>query len=326
MSNTSPSLPPGFRFHPTDEELILDYLCKRAASAPCPVAIIADINIYKFNPWDLPAKAKFGEREWYFFTPRDRKYPNGVRPNRSAGSGYWKATGTDKPITTSRWNENIGVKKALVFYKGKPPKGVKTNWIMHEYRLAETLHSNQTKQLKLREGSMRLDDWVLCRIYQKTRHHSSVDREQDDDAGTMKFANSNKIHKSFSVSEFLVEDADFSLLSGLLETPMNVPLTNDDPFSNSILNHSFVNDMGNSNGGCYGTQPNQSQASVLAAEQSLKRQKTADNCYFEDCGGQLNHSKKLRNFSIFAQFNNQFDISQPFFNQQLQLNSQLGLQ
>lgn len=98
----------------------------------------------------------FGEREWYFFTPRDRKYPNGVRPNRAAGSGYWKATGTDKPITASRWNENIGVKKALVFYKGKPPRGVKTNWIMHEYRLAETLHSSQSKQMKLREGSMRV--------------------------------------------------------------------------------------------------------------------------------------------------------------------------
>ena len=26
-----------------------------------------------------------------------------------------------------------------MFYTGKPPKGVKTNWIMHEYRLAESL-------------------------------------------------------------------------------------------------------------------------------------------------------------------------------------------
>ena len=74
------------------------------------------------------AKAEFGEKEWYFFSPRDRKYPNGARPNRAAASGYWKATGTDKNIVASLAGgvrEHFGVKKALVFYKGKPPKGVK---------------------------------------------------------------------------------------------------------------------------------------------------------------------------------------------------------
>ncbi|KAF1890439.1 hypothetical protein Lal_00041165 [Lupinus albus] len=80
-------------------------------------------------------RATFGEEEWYFFSPRDRKYPNGSRPNRAATSGYWKATRTDKPILASGGNHKVGVKKVLVFYGGNPPKGVKTNWIMHEYRL-----------------------------------------------------------------------------------------------------------------------------------------------------------------------------------------------
>jgi hypothetical protein len=78
--------------------------------------------------------ALYGEKEWYFFSPRDRKYPNGSRPNRSAGAGYWKATGADKPVGTPR---PLAIKKALVFYAGKAPKGDKTNWIMHEYRLAD---------------------------------------------------------------------------------------------------------------------------------------------------------------------------------------------
>lgn len=104
--------------------------------------------------WWGAGKAIFGEREWYFFSPRDRKYPNGARPNRAAASGYWKATGTDKPIhTTVGGVRKIGVKKALVFYKGRAPKGVKTNWIMHEYRLADgvcaAVHAH-------RKGSLRV--------------------------------------------------------------------------------------------------------------------------------------------------------------------------
>ncbi|KAF2300578.1 hypothetical protein GH714_014117 [Hevea brasiliensis] len=130
-------LPPGFRFHPSDEELIVHYLKNKVASRPLPVSIIAAIDLYKYNPWELPKKAFFGEDEWYFFSPRDRKYPNGARPNRAAGSGYWKATGTDRPILTSSGSKNIGVQKALVFYSGRPPKGIKTNWIMNEYRLLD---------------------------------------------------------------------------------------------------------------------------------------------------------------------------------------------
>ncbi|CAJ2632625.1 NAC domain-containing protein [Trifolium pratense] len=155
-------LPPGFRFHPSDAELIVHYLRNKVNSSPLPASFIAEIDLYKYNPWELPSKALFGEEEWYFFTPRDRKYPKGLRPNRAAGAGYWKATGTDKPILTSRGLKSIGVKKALVFYKGRPPKGSKTDWIMHEYRLHDSMISNSKHS-----GSMRLDEWVLCRVRQK---------------------------------------------------------------------------------------------------------------------------------------------------------------
>lgn len=95
--------------------------------------------------WDFSGKAIFGEKEWYFFSPRDRKYPNGSRPNRVAGTGYWKATGTDKIITTE--GRKVGIKKALVFYVGKAPKGTKTNWIMHEYRLFESSRKNGSSKV-----------------------------------------------------------------------------------------------------------------------------------------------------------------------------------
>jgi hypothetical protein len=185
------SLPPGFRFHPTDEELVVHYLCRKVAQQQLPVSIIAEVDLYKFDPWELPGacvvcplplllpllcfpqsqkfsarfdslirpkdptlidslgsradKALFGHKEWYFFTPRDRKYPNGSRPNRAAGRGYWKATGADKPIAPKGSAKAAGIKKALVFYSGKAPRGVKTDWIMHEYRLADA-HRAPTKR------------------------------------------------------------------------------------------------------------------------------------------------------------------------------------
>lgn len=182
-SSQQPQLPPGFRFHPTDEELVVHYLKKKTAAVPLPVAIIAEVDLYKFDPWELPAKAAFGEQEWYFFSPRDRKYPNGARPNRAATSGYWKATGTDKPVLTAGGTQKVGVKKALVFYGGKPPKGVKTNWIMHEYRVTDNKSICKPPGCDpgKPKGSLRLDDWVLCRIYKK----SNTQRPMEGDGGSI---------------------------------------------------------------------------------------------------------------------------------------------
>uniref|UniRef100_A0A7N0RED6 NAC domain-containing protein n=1 Tax=Kalanchoe fedtschenkoi TaxID=63787 RepID=A0A7N0RED6_KALFE len=179
------NLPPGFRFHPTDEELVVHYLKKKVTSSPLPVSIIAEVDLYKYDPWELPGKTTFGEHEWYFFSPRDRKYPNGARPNRAATSGYWKATGTDKPVMTAGGTQKVGVKKALVFYGGKPPRGVKTNWIMHEYRLVDKKLTSDRPigfDLASKKNSLRLDDWVLCRIYKKSNTNKGLmDRDDKPD-------------------------------------------------------------------------------------------------------------------------------------------------
>ncbi|KAK8648408.1 hypothetical protein V6N13_129161 [Hibiscus sabdariffa] len=135
FDNGSTHLPPGFRFHPTDEELITYYLLKKVVDRGFTGRAIAEVDLNKCEPWELPEKAKMGEKEWYFFSLRDRKYPTGLRTNRATEAGYWKATGKDREIYSSKTCALVGMKKTLVFYRGRAPKGEKSNWVMHEYRL-----------------------------------------------------------------------------------------------------------------------------------------------------------------------------------------------
>ncbi|KAK8939024.1 NAC domain-containing protein 74 [Platanthera zijinensis] len=149
------ALPPGFGFHPTDVELISHYLKRKNLGQKVDFDVIPELDIYKCEPWDLPACCQIPTRDdkWHFFTCRDRKYPNGTRSNRATEAGYWKSTGKDRNIRFH--NRVIGTKKTLVFHEGRPPYGKRTDWIMHEYFVAE-------KESKRATGMK--DSYVLCRV------------------------------------------------------------------------------------------------------------------------------------------------------------------
>ncbi|KAF3321892.1 NAC domain-containing protein 100-like protein [Carex littledalei] len=154
-------LPPGFRFYPTDEEIITSYLSEKVTDPDFTADAIGEVDLNKCEPWDLPNKAKMGEKEWYFFCQKDRKYPTGYRTNRATACGYWKATGKDKEIYKGK-GELVGMKKTLVFYNGRAPNGEKTNWVIHEFRLEGSsirYHSQRSLQKK---------EWVVCKIFDKS--------------------------------------------------------------------------------------------------------------------------------------------------------------
>ncbi|KAI4381341.1 hypothetical protein MLD38_007420 [Melastoma candidum] len=164
-------LPPGFRFHPTDQELVLQYLRRKVYGCPLPASVIPEFDVCRSDPWDLPGDR---ERERYFFSTKEAKYPNGNRANRATISGYWKSTGIDKAVlaaVSKNRSQVLGMKKTLVFYRGKPPRGSKTDWIMHEYSLAKVDAPNQ------RNGGVdasAIGNWVLCRIFLKRRNNDPM--------------------------------------------------------------------------------------------------------------------------------------------------------
>ncbi|KAE8691731.1 NAC domain-containing protein 74, putative isoform 2 [Hibiscus syriacus] len=87
------SMFPGFRFSPTDVELISYYLRKKLHGYDKCVEVIPEIEICRYEPWDLPGKER----------------------NVKSGSNV------------------IGTKRTLVFHTGRAPRGERTEWIMHEY-------------------------------------------------------------------------------------------------------------------------------------------------------------------------------------------------
>ncbi|KAL2551276.1 NAC domain containing protein 28 [Forsythia ovata] len=153
------SLPPGFRFHPTDEELVAYYLKRKINGHRIELEIIPEVDLYKCEPWDLPGKSILPSKdlEWFFFSPRDRKYPNGSRTNRATKAGYWKATGKDRKVNSQM--RAVGMKKTLVYYGGRAPHGTRTDWIMHEYRLDE-------RECEIANGLQ--DGYALCRVFKKS--------------------------------------------------------------------------------------------------------------------------------------------------------------
>nr|CAD1820991.1 unnamed protein product [Ananas comosus var. bracteatus] len=162
-SSTTPPpsalLAPGFRFHPTDEELVSYYLRRKILRRPLRVDAIAEVDLYKCEPWDLPTRSRIRSRdvEWYFFSPLDRKHANKARTNRATPQGYWKTTGKDREVR--RGSRVVGMKKTLVFHAGRAPRGERTNWVMHEYRIEGE---------ELAQAGISQDSYVVCRIFQKS--------------------------------------------------------------------------------------------------------------------------------------------------------------
>lgn len=97
--------------------------------------------------------------EWFFFTSRDREHENEKIQNGVTVDGYWQVIGEDDEIIKQN-NETLGFRKILEFYKGNPPNGDNTSWIMHEIKVNDqhTVAADDTKVCNL-------DIFDLCTFF-----------------------------------------------------------------------------------------------------------------------------------------------------------------
>ncbi|XP_009790485.1 NAC domain-containing protein 54-like isoform X2 [Nicotiana tabacum] len=195
-------LPPGFRFHPTDEELVNYYLKRKIHGQEIELDIIPEVDLYKCEPWELAEKSFLPSRdpEWYFFGPRDRKYPNGFRTNRATRAGYWKSTGKDRRVSSQ--NRAIGMKKTLVYYRGRAPQGIRTDWVMHEYRLDDK---------ECDEISSIQDSYALCRVFKKNGVCSEIEELGQTSSTVPSFE--YPLTQSMNVHEYETPSPDVPLAS-----------------------------------------------------------------------------------------------------------------
>ncbi|XP_059274674.1 NAC domain-containing protein 101-like [Lycium ferocissimum] len=147
-------LPTGYRFLPTDEELVKHYLVNKVHYQPFPALLVKDINAKEFyskSP-DTLVKNMCGEGEWYFFIRQDEYFRGNIGKIRIVGNetGFWQCFGKEFPIYNSE-GDVVGFKVNLKYCSGSAKK---STWTMEKYRLRSECGTHDNE----------MEEWVLGRI------------------------------------------------------------------------------------------------------------------------------------------------------------------
>ncbi|VVA35964.1 PREDICTED: NAC [Prunus dulcis] len=145
---------PGYKFSPTEEELVGFYLKKTIEGKDAKFRDrIPVIDVCNHKPSDLPE---------YFFSKPNYMNTNSNRRSRTTDEGFYKSTGKVREIKAEQSQAVIGNKRILSYYEGRVPKAKKTKHVMHEYSVTKT----KLAQLGAQNNQQR--ELVLCHLTNKS--------------------------------------------------------------------------------------------------------------------------------------------------------------
>ncbi|CAL9189170.1 unnamed protein product, partial [Musa hybrid cultivar] len=127
-------VPSGYRFVPTAEELVVDYLANWVAGTPLPGRAVAFADVYGTEPWNLLGSDR---QEGYFFAERQPKASGGSRVDRTAGTGSWLLNRRQEPVKSIVDGREIvvGRRSYLSFKDGRRKN---SGWTMYEYQMCSS--------------------------------------------------------------------------------------------------------------------------------------------------------------------------------------------
>ncbi|GAU49455.1 hypothetical protein TSUD_407420 [Trifolium subterraneum] len=129
----APKLPIGFRFDPTDDILVNFYLKSKVYNQPLSLHGIQEFDVFQTEPWMLPYdRNSLKNRKYYIFDIRNRRFQN--MDTRVTGNGEWRTVEKNKELALPS-NYFIGRKNTLVYWRKQGNEVVKTQWVMHEFRM-----------------------------------------------------------------------------------------------------------------------------------------------------------------------------------------------
>ncbi|KAL6841468.1 hypothetical protein ACP4OV_028611 [Aristida adscensionis] len=207
-------LAPGFRFYPTEEELISFYLRNKLDGVRLDDVerVVPVADVCALDPWLLPEAHRgtcAGDGEpWFYLCPRQEREARGGRPSRTTPSGYWKAAGTPRWVYAAD-GRPIATKRIMVFYRGRAPAGTKTSWKMNEYRALDAAAAAHDAAPAPYHVLQTRSEFSLCRLYTKSGSPRQFDRRLPSDAPAAGGSGSeNPPAPSFPPADQLADDME----------------------------------------------------------------------------------------------------------------------
>ncbi|XP_058216672.1 NAC domain-containing protein 67-like [Rhododendron vialii] len=162
------SVPVGYKFTPTDQELVIDYLEIKSKGKALPCDVVFEREIYGTGnkaPWQIFTKNDpWEEGSVYVLTKLIKATGSDKRTARTAGCGSWH--GETGPVRIlDKKHRVIGYKRMLRFRikngsEAMDESGEGGRWIMHEFSLYGGNGTTSTRNKQSPKGS----EYVLCRI------------------------------------------------------------------------------------------------------------------------------------------------------------------